>query len=286
MLHGVEGRFDAQEFAQFLPRARRLAEGEQIRCVILSCGVLCGSGNGALIIKGDDKLIAPVFKDGRGQSSLLKLPADRGNARIAVFSTGEGFGYGRKCGIAEIRARVTELIHGHAAVKCAGAVDLQPVLEEVQLDRRALGEIAVIPVDQCVQQCLADGVDRIFSPVGPRAGAGIHDGLHLHISGAEFQCSGQHFLDRAFDAFVVQKAGGILIHTADLTARDDHSGDAELGEKCLRIDGEVEHGGQCRLTAAGDVQHLVGVGAGQAGKARTLHAPLQQVAFQRVLIEL
>ncbi len=121
-------------------------------------------------------------------------------------------------------------MHSHAAVKCAGAVDLQPILEEVQLDRRALGEIAVIPVDQRVQQCLADSVDRIFSPVGPRAGAGIHDGLHLHISSAEFQCSGQHFLDRAFDALVVQKAGGILIHTADLTARDDHSGDAELGK--------------------------------------------------------
>lgn len=203
VLHGVEGRFDAQEFTQFLPRARRLAEDEQIRCGILFCGALSGSGNGALIIKGDDKFIAPVFKDGRGQSGLLKLPADRGNTGIAVFSAGEGFGHGCKCGIAEIRACMAELIHGHAAVKCAGAVDLQPVLEEVQLDRRVFGEIAVIPVDQCVQQCLADGVDRIFSPIGPCAGAGIHDGLHLHIPGAEFQCSGQHFLDRALNALVV-----------------------------------------------------------------------------------
>ena len=142
MLHGVEGRFDAQEFAQFLPRARCLAEGEQIGCVILFCGALCRSGNGALIIKGDDKFIAPVFKDGRGQSGLLKLSADRGNTGIAVFSTGTG----------------------------------------------------------------------------------IHDGLHLHIPGAEFQCSGQHFLDRALNALVVQKAGGIFIYTADLAAGDDHCG--------------------------------------------------------------
>ena len=121
-------------------------------------------------------------------------------------------------------------------------MDLQPVGKKVDLHRRSLCIDAIISVNDRIQNGLADGIDRIFRPILPRACDRINDRADLHIPAAEGDGILHHPVNGAFDALVVGKAGRIGIRIADLHSRNSDRGNTELWEITLRIETEIHDG--------------------------------------------
>ena len=177
------------------------------------------------------------------------------------------------------------MLHRHAAIQTAGAVDLQPIGKKVDLHRRSLCVNAVISVNDRVQNGLADGIDRIFRPILPCAGDRVNDRANLHIPAAE--CNGilHHRVNGALDALVVCKAGRIGIRITDLCSRNNDRGNAQLREIALRIEAEIHNGSQGHFPIAGDIQHFQRLFSGKLRKARTIRPALEDILLQLVPIQ-
>ena len=215
-------------------------------------GSLCRS----LIIQDDNELIPAVLKHRLRQSIVRHGPANCGNSRVPVFRAGQLFSHDGQRRVAKIRSGNTQLLHRHAAIQTAGAMDLQPVGKKVDLHRRSLCIDAIISVNDRIQNGLADGIDRIFRPILPCAGDRINDRADLHIPAAEGNGILHHRVNGAFDALIVGKAGRIGIRIADLRSRNNNCGNAKLREIALRIETEIHDGSQGHFPVADDIQHF------------------------------
>lgn len=93
--------------------------------------------------------------------------------------------------------------------------------------------MAVVPVDQSIEDGLANGFDGILRPVSAFSGLRVDDGLDLHVALAEGDGLVHHSLDGTLDPFVVQEAGIDAVMFADLGARNHHSSDGQLRQVAL-----------------------------------------------------
>ena len=164
-------------------------------------------------------------------------------------------------------------------------MDLQPVGKKIDLHRRSLCIDAIISVNDRIQNGLADGIDRIFRPILPRACDRINDRADFHIPAAEGDGILHHPVNGAFDALVVGKAGRISIRIADLRSRNNNCGNAKLGEITLRIEAEIHDGSQSHFPVADDIQYFQRLLSGKLRKARTVRPAPEDILLQLVPIQ-
>ena len=209
-----------------------------------------------LIIQCYDKLVAAVFKDRLREIVGGHFPTDGGDAGVAVFSTDQHLGHNSEGGVAQIGSGIAQLLYGHAAVQTAGAVNFQTVRDKVDLHRCALGQMAVIPVNQGVQDGLADGFNGILRPISAFAGFRVDNGLDFHAALTESDGFVRHGLDGTLNAFLVQKTRIHAVMFTDLGAWNYQSSDGQLGQVTLRVNAEIHDSSRGGGTAAGHIQYL------------------------------
>ena len=164
-------------------------------------------------------------------------------------------------------------------------MDLKPVGKKADLHRRAFRIDAVIPVDQRIQDRLANGLHRILRTVTSGAGVGIDNRAELHVPATEAYCLLHHRINGALNALIVNKPGRICISITNLRSRYYYCGDAQLRKIALRVEAEVQHGGQCHFFISCDVQHFQRLLTGKLGKSGTIRPALKDITLQLIRIQ-